>query len=92
MESNREESIIAEKIFQKRNNWFVNLWNTENVFQTPLTFYETLLINPFLNPRILANHIKVEGLYKGDCFSIVKYLLLSNTNFNKVVSEWIVVI
>ena len=59
------------------------------IFHTPLPFYETLIINPFLNPRILANHDKVEGLssthsmvkslYKGDCFSIVKSLLLSNT-------------
>ena len=32
-----------------------------NVFQTPLPFYATQIINPFLNSRISANHDKVEG-------------------------------
>ena len=41
-----------------------------------------IIINPFINSGISANHDKVEGLSansevleKGDCFSIVKSLL-----------------
>ena len=29
---------------------------------TPLPFYASKIINPFLNSRILANHDKVDGL------------------------------
>ena len=36
------------------------LWNTANVFYTP--FYETQIINPFLNSMISANLDKVDGL------------------------------
>jgi hypothetical protein len=35
---------------------------TTNVYQTPLLFYATQLIKPFLNSRISSNHKKVEGI------------------------------
>ena len=37
------------------------LWNTANAFHTPLPFYATHVINPFLNSGISANHDEIEG-------------------------------
>ena len=34
--------------------------NTANVYQTPLPYYTTQIINPFLNQIISANHKKGE--------------------------------
>ena len=44
------------------NRETIELCNTSNVFHTPLSFYATQIINPFLNSRISANHDKVDGL------------------------------
>ena len=38
-----------------------NYENTPNVFNTPLHFYSTQIIRPFLNSRISARHDKVDG-------------------------------
>ena len=37
-----------------------HLCNTANIYQTPLPFYATQIINPFLNPIISANPNKGE--------------------------------
>ena len=41
-------------------NCSAELGNTTNVFHTPLPFYATQIINPFLNSWVSANHDKVE--------------------------------
>ena len=50
----------------------------------PLTLYATKTIKPFLYLRISANHYKgeVKSIYKKDCVSIVKSLLLESYMFS----------
>ena len=55
-------SINHNKIYfiidQQRAKHFCN---TVNVFQTPLPFFATQIVNTFLNSRISANHNKGLG-------------------------------
>ena len=54
------------------------LCNTENVYQTPLSYNATQTINPFINSIISANHEKVEEFpYTLYCFSSVESIYLS---------------
>ena len=53
--------VGRQKIFYNRSVFSAALWNTLNVFQTPLLFCTTQIINPLLNSRLLANH-EISGL------------------------------
>ena len=53
-------SYIKDILYQI-NKYRSILCNTVNIFQTPLSFYATKLVNPFLSSRISANHDKGQG-------------------------------
>ena len=50
-----------KRYFNRSTNSASFLCITVNVLQTPLPFYATQIINPFLCSRIIANHDKGEG-------------------------------
>ena len=53
--------IWNQKRFYNRES--IEIWNTANIFHTPLPFYATQLISHILNSRISANHIKWRGFH-----------------------------
>ena len=71
--SNYLSILISFDTFFKREFTIVDiLFNTANVYQIPLHFFETQILYPFLNLITSANHEKGEEFQLRYCFSIVE--------------------
>ena len=76
--------VVEKRFYNRKTITALNYVILQMSVIPPFLLYETKIIDFFLNWRFLANHDELEGLLanaeilicKGDCFSIVKSLLM----------------